>query len=323
MRGRPGERPGAPRRLGVLGTLVRDTIRHPGTREPVRAWGGIGYALAALEVALPAGWIVVPIVKIGRDLRATGTRYILSHARVGDTRLLRAVPEPNNRVELRYSTSADRVEFLRGGVPGWSPDEVGGFLPGLDALYVNFISGMELTLAGARRVRDAFAGPTHADLHSLFLGVESDGRRSPRYLRSCGEWAGCFDTVQMNEDEFALFSRGAPDARSAAARAFGRRTRMITVTRGSRGVLVLAAREEGEPAECEYATTPGAPSGDPTGCGDVWGAAFFSGVLAGAGRRTAISYAQALARCKLGCSGASRTRDLLAGRGPRPPWGSH
>ena len=96
-----------------------------------------------------------------------------------DTRFLRAVPEPNNRVELRYSNSADRVEFLRGGVPGWSPGEVGGLLPGLDALYVNFISGMELTLAGARRIRDAFDGPSHADLHSLFLGVESDGRRSP------------------------------------------------------------------------------------------------------------------------------------------------
>lgn len=312
-----------PKRLGVLGTLVRDTIMHPGTRDPVRAWGGIGYALAALEVALPAGWIVVPIVKIGRDLRVAGTRYILSHACVDDTRFLRAVPEPNNRVELRYSTSADRVEFLRGGVPGWSPAEVGGFLPGLDALYVNFISGMELTLAGARRIRDAFEGPSHADLHSLFLGVESDGRRSPRYLRSCGEWAGCFDTVQMNEEEFALFSRGAPDPLSAAARAMRARARMIAVTRGSRGVQVLAPGEDGEPAVCEFPTSPGTASGDPTGCGDIWGAAFFSGVLARAGRSTAISYAQALARCKLGCSGASRARDLLTGNAPRPPWSSH
>lgn len=307
----------------MLGTLVRDTIMHPGTRDPVRAWGGIGYALAAFEVALPAGWIVVPIVKIGRDLRVVGTRYILSHACVDDARFLRTVPEPNNRVELRYSTSADRVEFLRGGVPGWSSGEVGEFLPGLDALYVNFISGMEMTLAGARRMRDAFEGPSHADLHSLFLGVESDGRRSPRYLRSCGEWAGCFDTVQMNEDEFALFSRGASDPLSAAARAFGGRARMIAVTRGSRGVQVLVAGEDGEPSVREFPASPGVPSGDPTGCGDIWGAAFFSGVLAGAARSTAISYAQALARCKLGCSGASRTLELLTRSGPRPPWGSH
>lgn len=306
----------------MLGTLVRDKIMHPAAPDPVRAWGGIAYALAALEVALPAGWIAVPILKIGRDLRAAGTRYILSHACVDDTRFLRAVPEPNNRVELRYTTSADRVEFLRGGVPGWSSGEVAGFLPGLDALYVNFISGMELTLAGARRIRDAFEGPSHADLHSLFLGVESDGRRSPRYLRSCGEWAGCFDTVQMNEDEFALFSRGAPDPLSAAARAFGGRARMIAVTRGSQGVQALAVGEDGEPAVCEFPTSPGAPSGDPTGCGDVWGAAFFSGVLAGVGRSTAISYAQTLAGCKLGSSGASRTRDLLTGKGPRPPWDS-
>jgi hypothetical protein len=289
----------------------------------VRAWGGIGYALAAFEVALPAGWIVVPIVKLGRDLRAAGTRYILSHNRVGDPRFLRTVPEPNNRVELRYAGTANRVEFLRGGVPGWSVGEVGDVLPSLDALYVNFISGMELTLAGARRVRDEFEGPTHADLHSLFLGVESDGRRSPRYLRSCGEWAGCFDTVQMNEDEFTLFSRGAPDPLAVAAEASAGRARMIAVTRGSRGVQVFAAGRDGKPAVGEFPTSPGAPCGDPTGCGDVWGAAFFSGVLAGARRGTTISYAQTLARSKLECSGACRTRDLLTGKGPRPPWGSH
>lgn len=310
------------RRLGLLGTLVRDTIVHPGRPEPVRAWGGIAYALAAFDAALPRGWTIVPVVKIGADLQAAGTSFIRSFTRVGDVRFLRTVPEPNNRVELIYSTSADRLEVLSGGVPGWTTSEVGEFLPDLDALYVNFISGMELTLAAARRIRDELAGPSHADLHSLFLSVESDGRRVPRYLRFSEEWAGCFDTVQMNEDEFAMFSGEEADPLRTAASAFERRTRMIAVTRGCAGVRVIGAAGGGDPAVRDIPTSPGPARGDPTGCGDVWGAVFFSGVLARADRSTAISYAQSLARRKLSCRGADETRQHLAAA-PGPPWGSH
>ncbi|MCY3677630.1 MAG: carbohydrate kinase family protein [Gemmatimonadetes bacterium] len=310
------------KRLGVLGTLVRDTIRHPAAPGPVRAWGGIAYALAAFEVALPNGWSTVPIVKIGGDLYARATSFIRSFTRVGDSRFLHMVPEPNNRVELVYANDADRLEILSGGVPGWAVRDVGEFLKDLDALYVNFISGMELTLSGARRIRDGLAGPSHADLHSLFLGVESDGRRVPRYLRSSEEWAGCFDTVQMNEDEFAMFSRGAADPVRAAASAFEGRLRMIAVTRGSEGVKVIAARRDGDPNVWDVPTSSGPASSEPTGCGDVWGAAFFSGALAGADRGTAITYAHALARCKLRCRGADETRRHLAEEGPRPPWSS-
>lgn len=311
------------KRLGVLGTLVHDTIIHPAAPGPVRAWGGIGYALAAFEVALPDGWTTVPIVKIGADLHARATSFIRSFTRVGDARFLRLVPEPNNRVELVYANEADRLEVLSGGVPGWGAREVGEFLPGLDALYVNFISGIELTLSGAKRIRDGFAGPSHADLHSLFLGVESDGRRVPRYLRSSEEWAGCFDTVQMNEDEFAMFSRDAADPARAAAPAFEGRVRMMAVTRGSEGVKVIAPGRDRDPAVWEVPTSSGPASGDPTGCGDVWGAAFFSGILAGADRNTAITYAHTLAECKVRCRGADETRRHLADRGPRPPWSSH
>ena len=319
-----GERPGAPKRLGVLGTLVRDTIMHPARLgAPVRAWGGIGYALAAFEAALPAGWSIVPVVKIGADLYASGTSFIRSFTRVGDTRFLRIVPEANNRVELIYSNDSGRLEVLSGGVPGWTVREVKELLPGLDALYVNFISGMELTLAGARRVRDEFAGPSHADLHSLFLGIESDGRRVPRYLRCSEEWAGCFDTVQMNEDEFAMFSRDATPSMRAAASAFEGRAHMIVVTRGNRGVKVIAAARDRGPAVWEVPAAPGPASGDPTGCGDVWGAAFFSGLLARADRSTAISHAQALASCKLCCQGADEAREHLTREGPRPPWSLH
>ena len=56
-------------RVGVLGSLVWDEIhgRDP-LAPPVEEWGGIAYALAAMDAALPADWEIVPLIKVGRDL---------------------------------------------------------------------------------------------------------------------------------------------------------------------------------------------------------------------------------------------------------------
>ena len=69
-----GERPR--RRLGVIGSFVWDVIHGRDPRElPVEEWGGITYALGALDASLPDDWEIVPIIKVGYDLapRATAT----------------------------------------------------------------------------------------------------------------------------------------------------------------------------------------------------------------------------------------------------------
>ena len=43
-------------RLGVLGTLVWDTIHGPGGEAAVNDWGGIAYTLAAWAAVAPPGW---------------------------------------------------------------------------------------------------------------------------------------------------------------------------------------------------------------------------------------------------------------------------
>ena len=298
----------APNRLGVLGTLVRDTTRLPGHGSAggplVRSWGGIAYALAAFEHELPDGWTVVPLVKIGRDTAPIAMSFLESFTRIGDLGCVHFVAEPNNRVELTYRTQSERVEVLSGGVPGWTPDEIDAVLPTLDALYANFISGSEIDFAGAERLRDRLDGPSYADLHSLFLGIADDGRRTPRYLPSGERWVGCFDTVQMNENEFELFARGAPDPWREAERSMTGRVSTIAVTRGAAGVEVLTRSRDGQPLREHVPVTRGPATGDPTGCGDVWGATFFAGLLRGAAVRDAARRANAMARHNLGFSGA-------------------
>ncbi len=270
---------------------------------------------------------MVPAIRLGADLAVRGRAFLGSLGRVGDLRFVRVVPEPNNRVELRYRNQAERREILSGGVPGWEPREIAELLESLDALYVNFIAGNEMTLAGARLVRDRMRGPSWADLHSLFLGAGPGGERIPRRLPSSVAWARCFDAVQMNETEFALFVgdeaiRGgeatgpaaAPGARAAVADALGGRLGTVVVTRGGDGVEIFRKDAGGglAPRREAVAVPGGGGRGDPTGCGDIWGATCFAGLLDGLEIAKAARRANRVARRNLACTGAEELHASLS-----------
>lgn len=316
-------------RLGVIGTLVWDTIHpHDPSVEPVMGWGGVGYALAALAAA-PADWEIVPLIKVGRDLADSAHDFLrgipgLDHGAVG------VVPEFNNRVELRYSDRERRTERLSGGVLPWSWAELEPLLAGLDALYINFISGLELDLETATIIRREFSGPIYADLHSLFLGIDAEGHRFLRPLAAWSEWMRCFDIVQVNEDELKWLAHDRDDPWRFAAELVGAGPRLLLVTLGARGAAYVAApdfqpgslekREReydgpviGAPAKSAFVTTVPVIDGDPTGCGDVWGATCYLRLLSGADLDTALRAANQAATLALRHRGATGLHDFLQG----------
>jgi hypothetical protein len=185
--------------------MVWDTIHGRGDSvEPIKEWGGIAYALAALEVSLPSDWEMVPLIKVGHDLASRANDFLTSLTKRSGAGRFIEVHEANNRVTIRYVDAARRAERLSGGVPPWQWEELGPLIRDLDAIYVNFISGFEMGLDTAQHLRHGFHGPMYADLHSLMLGVTRDGLRVPRRLPDVAKWFACFDAVQMNEDELHL-----------------------------------------------------------------------------------------------------------------------
>src|SRR4029077_9659847 len=67
------------KRIGVVGAMVWDTIYGRDPAQPaVEEWGGIAYALAALDAALEDGWEIVPLIKVGRDMAAPAERFLRS-----------------------------------------------------------------------------------------------------------------------------------------------------------------------------------------------------------------------------------------------------
>lgn len=270
------------RRLGVIGSFVWDVIHGRDVRTaPVEEWGGITYALAACDAALPEDWELVPIAKVGSDLVPQAREFLRTLRRLAPDASPVEVPYRNNRVELRYHSDERRSEVLSGGVPGWTWAGLQPLLRDIDALYINLISGFELDLETTQLIRQHFKGPIYCDLHSLTLGLEPGGLRTWRQIPEVEAWCACFDVLQVNEDEVAML---APDPMALAAKALASGVHTLFVTMGKRGVVYFEDAGPGRPLRtalvpATLARVDGA--GDPTGCGDVWGATYFSRAVAG------------------------------------------
>jgi hypothetical protein len=296
-------------RIGIIGSLVWDLIYgRDHLAPPVEEWGGIAYALAGLDASLPPEWEIVPLIKVGRDLSGQAQHFLAGLSRLAPGARCVEVTAPNNRVVLHYQSTERRCERMSGGVPGWTWAELGPMVGDLDAIYVNFISGFELSLGTAQALRQGFKGPLYADLHSLFLGMHQDGIRVLRPLPDAPSWFGCFDFLQLNEDEMQQLT---PDPLTLAADALRAGVSLLTVTLGQRGVAYVAAPglEGAASVRTALISAPRVETLDPTGCGDVFGAAAFARLLAGDGVERALTQAATLAArnaCFRGASGLTR-----------------
>ncbi|MEP7325674.1 MAG: PfkB family carbohydrate kinase [Gemmatimonadota bacterium] len=300
------------KKVGIVGSMVWDLIygRDPAA-PPVEEWGGIAYALSGLDAALEDDWRIVPLIKVGRDLAAESAHFLqtLTHLVPGGRCI--EVPVPNNRVTLRYESAERRCERMEGGVPAWTWAELGPMVRDLDALYVNFISGFEMGLGTVQALRHGFSGPIYADFHSLFLGMQQDGIRRLQTLPDAPLWFGCFNMVQLNEDEMGQLS---PDPLSLSAAALGAGVSLLTVTLGPRGAAYVAAPVAGSAAvRSALVPAPAVEAVDPTGCGDVFGACLFARLLAGDTLEDAMTRANTMGAKTAGYRGATGLNRFLQG----------
>ncbi len=303
------------RRVGVIGSLVWNDIRG---RDPLVAvtheWGGIAYALAAFDAALPDDWELVPLVAVGRDLASEATDFLRTLRRPHRGARFIEVPEATHRVTLHYHQGERFSDAIQGGIPGWRWSDLGPMVADLDALYLNFNVGHELPIETARALRHGFQGPIYADLHSLSIAAPP-----PHPDPTLPDWWSLFDAIQCNEVEFARLGISLVDG---GTRAVAAGVSLLTVTRGAAGAVYFArpgfngcwrpTTPSGAMRTAQMASLPVAVD-DPTGCGDVFGATAWARLLAGDDLTTALTAATRAAARNATFRGATHLADLLRG----------
>ena len=135
----------------------------------------------------------------------------------------------------------------------------------------------------------------------------------------------------MNADEFELLGRATGDPWALAAKIVGPELKLITVTLGPNGAGYIAdAAFRSDPSywpDTRYrVATPGPARsgiahtegtevvGDPTGCGDVWGATFLARLIGGDQLQSAMIQANRIAARNVEHRGASGLHRHLRGR---------
>lgn len=262
------------REIGVIGTVVEDTIDRPG--EPtVRDMGGAYHSVIAMSVFLPDGTVAVPITAVGED---TIARVRADWGRLPRISLagVHPVSAINNKVHLEYDAEGGREETLTGGVPPLVWAELEPWVRRVSAWCWNFISGSEVERETFEKVKLHSGGPLHLDVHNLCFGPPREGK--PREHRPPEDWEGWVEGatwVQVNEIEAGLLHDGRavalPHDREGAlaSRVHALGAEGLLITRGARGATWLPRSGPAfeAPAGSEDAI-------DPTGCGDVFGAAW-------------------------------------------------
>src|SRR5262245_4044589 len=265
--------------IAVLGTLTRDTtIYADGSR--TENLGGLVYTLSTLAHLFAGGARILPVANVGEDLFPR-VKESLDELPGVETTHLRVVHQPNNHVHLTYLDEARRDEVLEGLVPPVEPEHALAAAREADHYLVNLTSGRDLELETMQALRAGFRGTLQFDIHSLTLDIEPGGRRVLRRPEQWRDWLVCADWVQMNETEARLLGEREPPERFAP-RLLDLGPEVVLVTLGQDGAFGCWQGAAGaETLRLSAAARP--RPAFPTGCGDVFGAAFAYARLSGAG----------------------------------------
>jgi hypothetical protein len=281
--------------IAIIGQACIDEIISPSGELRSRSLGGILYSYAAMErlaratdtAVLPIGYYSVPDAEYLDPLLSK-----LAHF---DFKRLIPTQDLTNRVQLVYHTDSDRTEHCPTILPTIGlTDLKREHFQGIDGVFVNMISGFDITLEAVEVVAswsDELSFHIHLDIHALALGPLSQGEgdfghgRRAQGLPNWKRWIATAHTVQLNELEadhigepdFAGQERLIDEIMRMHSEGELPRTRAIILTRAAKGASVYDL-EAGTQTEV---SAPSASVIDSTGSGDVFGSAFIFHLIHG------------------------------------------
>lgn len=260
--------------LLVIGHPCFDVIQHPNGEE-IQSYGGIYYSVATLANLADAHRSILPIFPIGEMEYDQYIKELSKYPSI-DTSGIYPHNGPSNEVRLSYIDTNKRVECSKNIFPPIPFSAVQPVLGRADGILINMVSGFDLKVETLDYIRMAVRDrhvPIHLDVHSLTLGIDQQQRRFRRPLPLWRRWCFMIETVQVNEEEAAGLTPDNLDEGDLAQQLLALGGRGFIVTRGERGVTIYT-QERKLVQRHDLAPSPVSKVVDPTGSGDVFGAAF-------------------------------------------------
>jgi sugar/nucleoside kinase (ribokinase family) len=297
----------------VVGHFCLDVI-HPEKGPRTESYGGIYYSMVALSGLLGDDGTVTPVFGVNKNDYVPLVEHLKEFRNIDPAGIFR-FEEPTNTVELFYAGGGRKEKSTNIAQP--IPFEKIRRYLSVDGVLVNMISGFDLSLETLDHVRMTVrprSTPLHLDYHSLTLGVTEDHGRFRRPVEEWRRWAFMIDTVQLNEDEIAGLSSQKMEEKELAGHLLTLGVKGVVVTRGERGATVFW-NEKKKVATVDIPASGNGRVADTTGCGDVFGAAFFLKHMKTHDIAAAAMFGNEVAGRRLGEVGSSKLYSQVAASG--------
>jgi sugar/nucleoside kinase (ribokinase family) len=312
----------------VVGHLCYDEIQYS-SGEKSEGFGGIYYAitsLAALASLAGKDHSVIPVFPVGEDMRDELFDRLKNYPNIS-TEGIYTIDQPTNRVKLFYSSQAERIECSEFISPPISFEAIRPWVRKANAILINMISGFDITydtLYAINETGGSHEKPIYFDFHSLTLGIDENHKRFRQPLVEWRRWAFYMDIVQMNQIEASTLTTEKLSHDQLAKTLLSLGPRALVITRGERGVK-LYYDDRKKTLEHEIPGIDPSSLGieadgdsgivnqeqrDPTGCGDVFGAAFIFRYAMGGSLIAAAEFANTVAAGKVLIAGSDGMQRL-------------
>jgi sugar/nucleoside kinase (ribokinase family) len=306
----------------IIGEPCFDVI-HKLNGETYRGLGGILYSLVSLSVLCRDEDELFPVMNLGADQYAGVMNFFKQYRNI-NTDGIKKTEFPTRKVFLDYgsvSGGKDRKETSSMPTAPIEFEQIEPFLDGAEAMLVNMISGVDITIDTLRKVRSRFKGFIHMDIHNIVMTTREDGARE--YVRALDgiEWCVNADTVQMNETELSYIGEGKMTEYKIAEEILinsPQKAKAMILTRGSDGVSCYTTTEKEYGGEKfidldkkDLMAIDNPDFADSTGCGDVFASAFVYDYMRTKDINKALHFANRMASYKTSLEGIDNLYKLV------------
>ncbi len=306
----------------VIGEPCVDII-HKANGEILHSYGGILYSVLSMAVLSKVTDNVIPIMNVGEDEYDNIVNIFKEYPNIKNYGINK-VKHPTRKVFLHYNLynkdKSARVESSSEPTYTLDFNQCENFLNMADAILVNMISGVDITIDTLKNIRKNFEGFIHIDIHNIVMKTNQDGSRVHTHVDNWYEWCTNSNTVQMNEFEIATLSREKLTEYKIAEKILFNTNydvKGLIVTSGIDGVTGFTREEKRFGNEkfydlhhIEIPAIENPHFVDSTGCGDVFASAFTIEYSLNKNVQKSIHYANRMASLNASLNGIDELHKL-------------